>query len=171
MKAETPKVERKCKKKLDYSHSQGELDAKKLKKPAEATPERAFLLREVDPTNILHMRLRSSPHSRRQLSDGSRDVTPKSRNVTPRRASSGKKQRTPNAKARTTPRSKRRLDLKVHTDVIAEEECKQSLAASFKSPVTSLTDPVFAAEARSPRMQPFVRLLRQESTVSLKHLP
>ena len=63
VKAETPKVERKCKKKLDYSHSQGELDAKKLKKPAEATPERAFLLREVDPTNILHMRLRSS-HTR-----------------------------------------------------------------------------------------------------------
>ena len=57
VKAETPKVERKCEKKLAYSHSQGELDAKKLKKPAEATPERAFLLREVDPTNILHIML------------------------------------------------------------------------------------------------------------------
>ena len=138
--------------------------ANEVQKNVGNTPERRLpvLLREIDKSNILEDRLRSSPRC---------DVTPKSRSETKQRPQSVKSRR----KLRLTS-DKVEINSRVAAaspKVEVGKDRKVSILSSQDKFVTCLTSPLSSAPdprllANTPQccLQPFIRLQRTESTVS-----
>ena len=146
--------------------------ANEVQKNVGNTPERRLpvLLREIDKSNILEDRLRSSPRC---------DVTPKSRSETKQRPQ--RKSSVPTSGVKS--RRKLRLTsdkVEINSRVAAAspkaevgKDRRVSILSSQDKFVTCLTSPLSSAPdprllANTPQccLQPFIRLQRTESTVS-----